>query len=189
MRLFQKLARPKYFMPIHGEYRMLKLHAGIAVECGMPKDHTFVCANGDVLTLINHKVTVGKPIQADSIFIDGRSTVGVANSIIRDRSTLINEGMIGIYLVIDQKTGRLVYTPVLESEGFNASSRKSLAKKAGEIIAIEVNRLLSGPKKATMDDIKAAVRQVTGRYIYRETRRNPIIIPVILTADTGKLKA
>ena len=72
MRLLQKLARPHYFMPIHGEYRMLKLHARIGVECGLAKDHTFVCENGDVLTLINHKVIRSNTtLPADSIYIDG----------------------------------------------------------------------------------------------------------------------
>jgi ribonuclease J len=124
MRLLQKLARPKYFMPIHGEYRMLKLHAGIACECGMSKDHTFVCENGDVLNLINHKVSRGSNVQADSIYIDGKTAVGLTTSVIKDRSTLINEGMVGVYLIIDPKANKLVYSPIVESEGFISSQQE-----------------------------------------------------------------
>lgn len=182
MRLLQKLARPKYFMPIHGEYRMLKLHAGIAVECGMPKDHTFVCENGDVLTLINHKVATGGYVQADSIYIDGKNTVGLTNTVIKDRSALINEGMVGIYLVLNPKTNSLAFTPVVDSQGFTASNKKAIQKRLAEIIAIEVNRVL-GEKKASLSELRNTVRNSASHYIYRETHRNPIVIPVVLNYD------
>lgn len=186
MRLLQKLARPRYFMPIHGEYRMLKLHGRIAVECGMPKKNVFVCENGDVLTLINHKVTRGGEYPADSIYIDGKSIVGLTNSVIKDRSTLINEGMVGVYLVIDTKKNRLLYTPVVDSEGFISSNKKALQKKAAEIIGISVNTLMNSGTKVTFGDIKNTVKTVAGRFLYRESRRNPMIIPVILNYDSSK---
>lgn len=181
MRLLQKLARPKYFMPIHGEYRMLKLHAGIACECGMSKDHTFVCENGDVLNLINHKVSRGSNVQADSIYIDGKTAVGLTTSVIKDRSTLINEGMVGVYLIIDPKANKLVYAPIVESEGFISSNKKALQKKTGEIVGIEINRMLSSGQKVNYNELKATVRNVVGHYLYRESHRNPMVIPVILS--------
>ncbi len=181
MRLFQKLARPKYFMPVHGEYRMLKLHARIGVECGLAKDHTFVCENGDVLYLINHKVTRGGTVHADNIYIDGKSPVGISTSVIRDRSTLINEGMVGVFVVIDPNNNRLISTPVVESRGFISSNKKGLQKKAGEIIGIEVSRLLKSNKKVTYADIRIAVKNATQHFLYRESKRNPMIIPVILS--------
>ena len=181
MRLFQKLARPKYFMPVHGEYRMLKLHARIGVECGLAKDHTFVCENGDVLYLINHKVTRGGTVHADNIYIDGKSPVGISTSVIRDRSTLINEGMVGVFVVIDPNNNRLISTPVVESRGFISSNKKGLQKKAGEIIGIEVSRLLKSNKKVTYADIRTTVKNATQHFLYRESKRNPMIIPVILS--------
>jgi ribonuclease J len=181
MRLLQKLARPKYFMPIHGEYRMLKLHAGIACECGMSKDHTFVCENGDVLNLINHKVSRGSNVQADSIYIDGKTAVGLTTSVIKDRSTLINEGMVGVYLIIDPKANKLVYSPIVESEGFISANKKALQKKTGEIVGIEINRMLSSGQKVNYNELKATVRNVVGHYLYRESHRNPMVIPVILS--------
>lgn len=180
MRLLQKLARPKYFMPIHGEYRMLKLHARIGVECGLAKDHTFVCSNGDVLTLINHKVYRGNSIQADSIYIDGKNPVGISNAVIKDRGTLINEGMVGVFVVLDAKNNRLVATPHVESKGFITANKRALQKKASEIIGIEINRLLSSTQKVTYSDIKNTIRNVTSHFLYRENHRNPMVIPVIL---------
>lgn len=180
MRLLQKLARPHYFMPVHGEYRMLKLHARIGVECGLSKDHTFVCSNGDVLSLINHKVSRTGNFQADSIYIDGKSPVGISNNVIKDRGTLINEGMVGVFLVIDPKTNSLLATPVVESKGFISANKKGLQKKAAEIIGIEVNRLMNSGVKVTYSDIKNTVRSVTSHFLYRESHRNPMVIPVIL---------
>ena len=181
MRLLQKLARPHYFMPIHGEYRMLKLHARIGVECGLAKDHTFVCENGDVLTLINHKVIRSNTtLPADSIYIDGKNPVGISNAGIKDRSTLINEGMVGVFLVINPKNNTLVSSPVVESKGFISANKKGLQKKASEIIGIEIMRMMSSNEKVTYADIKNAVRSVTSHFLYRESHRNPMVIPVIL---------
>ena len=181
MRLLQKLARPHYFMPIHGEYRMLKLHARIGVVCGLAKDHTFVCENGDVLTLINHKVIRSNTtLPADSIYIDGKNPVGISNAVIKDRSTLINEGMVGVFLVINPKNNTLVSSPVVESKGFISANKKGLQKKASEIIGIEIMRMMSSNEKVTYADIKNAVRSVTSHFLYRESHRNPMVIPVIL---------
>ena len=181
MRLLQKLARPHYFMPIHGEYRMLKLHARIGVECGLAKDPTFVCENGDVLTLINHKVIRSNTtLPADSIYIDGKNPVGISNAVIKDRSTLINEGMVGVFLVINPKNNTLVSSPVVESKGFISANKKGLQKKASEIIGIEIMRMMSSNEKVTYADIKNAVRSVTSHFLYRESHRNPMVIPVIL---------
>ena len=176
----QKLARPHYFMPIHGEYRMLKLHARIGVECGLAKDHTFVCENGDVLTLINHKVTRGGTLPADSIYIDGKNPVGISNSVIKDRSTLINEGMVGVFLVINPKDNTLVSAPVVESKGFISANKKGLQKKASEIIGIEIMRMMNNGTKVTYSDIKNTVKSVTSHFLYRESHRTPMVIPVIL---------
>lgn len=186
MRLLQKLARPHYFMPIHGEYRMLKLHAKVGVECGLPKDHTFVCENGDVLTLINHQVSRGSRVQADSIYIDGKSAVGISNAVIKDRSTLMNEGFVGVYLLIDQKANALISQPVVESRGFISSNKKGLQRKASEIIGIEVMNLLNANKKISMQEVKNTVKNVTSRFLYRESHRNPIIIPVIMNYNGEK---
>ncbi len=185
MRLMQKLARPRYFFPVHGEYRMLKLHAKIAVECGLSKDHTFVCENGDVLTLLNHQVIRGHSIQADSIYIDGKSSVGVSNSVIKDRSTLINEGMIGVFVTIDPKKNLLVSTPIVESKGFISSNKRALQAKAAEVVGLVINRLMSSGAKVTYSEIKQVIRNTVSHFLYREAKRTPMVIPVILNYSTG----
>ncbi len=185
MRLLQKMARPKYFIPVHGEYRMLKLHARIGVECGLAKDRTFVCENGDVLNLINHRVSRGGTVHADNIFIDGKSPVGIASSLIKERSTLINEGMVGVFLLIDPTTNQLLASPTVESKGFISANKKGLQTKAAEIVAIEVNRLLNSNHKVTYMEIKNTVKTCVGHFLYRESHRNPMVIPVIVNYQVG----
>lgn len=165
---------------------MLKLHADIAVECGMNKNHTFVCENGDVLTLLNHQVFAGGQVPADAIYIDGKSTVSVSTSVLRDRSMLIAEGMVGVYLIIDPKSNRLVSAPVVESKGFISSNKRGLQKKASEVIGLEVSRLMSSGKKVTYSDIKQTVRTITSHFLYREAHRTPMVIPVILNYGGNK---
>ena len=180
-RLLQKLAHPKYFMPIHGEYRRLKLHARIGVECGLRKDHTFVCNNGDVLMLVNHKVVKSDiTYPGENIYIDGNNPVGITNAVIKERTTLINEGRVSVFVVIDPKRNRLVSSPVVESKGFITSNKKSRQKKASEIIGIEVSRVRQGQNKPNYPEIKNAIRNVTSHFLYRESKRHPIIIPVVL---------
>lgn len=179
MKLLQKLARPKYFMPIHGEYRMLKLHAALAVECGLSKDHTFICENGDVLQLINHNVKRGGYIKAESVYIDGKNPIGVSNTIMRDRTMLVNEGMVAVFLLLDSKTGKLLSKPVLESRGFSSSTSKSFKRKAEEIIGIEIVKYLKSNPRTSFMDLKNTIKNATARFFFREYHRNPVVIPVI----------
>lgn len=179
LRLLQKLARPRYFMPMHGEYRMLVLNAQVGVECGLPEDHTFVMNNGDSLIMYNHECKMGTHIPCDALFVDGKSPVGVASSVIRDRNLLINEGVVGVFVTIDPKTNRLLFRPTIESRGMIASNKASLQHRAEEIVGLELENLLKGPQRVTYSAIKDTIRQSCSHFIFRETHRNPMIVPVV----------
>lgn len=187
LRLLQKLARPRYFMPIHGEYRMLVLSANVATECGLPADHSFVMNNGDTIIMYNHECKVGTHIPCDALFVDGKSPVGVASSVIRDRNLLINEGVVGVFVTIDPKTNKLLFRPTIESRGMIASNKASLQHRAEEIVEIELEKLLSGSQRVTYSAIKDTIRQSCSHFIFRETHRNPMIVPVV--SSLGSLAA
>ena len=121
----------------------------------------------------------------EAIYIDGKSTVSVSTSVLRDRSMLIAEGMVGVYLMIDPKASRLVSTPIVESKGFISSNKRGLQRKASEVIGLEVERLMNSGKKVTYSDIKQTVRTITNHFLYREAHRSPMVIPVILTYNGG----
>ncbi len=179
LRLLQKLARPHYFMPIHGEYRMLVLHTKIAQECGLDASHTFVMGNGDTLIMYRHEVKRGTHIPCDALYVDGKTPVGVATSVIKDRNTLINEGIVGLFVCIDPKTNKLLFRPTLESRGLIANNKASLQHRAEELVSMELERVLSSGQHVTYSLIKETIRQAASHFIFRETHRNPMIVSVV----------
>ncbi len=181
LRLMIKLFKPHYFMPAHGEYRMLRLHAELAQTLGIPKDHTFVLANGDTLLLKNHQITEGRRIQTDDIYIDGKDITGLSTAVIRDRNVLSNDGMVAIFVSIDSRNNSIVKKPQVISKGFLSldSSSATLLKHAGEEVERELNQLME-TNKVTFGEIKNTIRNTLLRYLYIHTRRHPMIIPIIM---------
>lgn len=185
LKLLQRLARPKYFMPVHGDYRMLKLHAELAQELGMPEENTFVVSNGDVLTLFNHKVSYNNEhVHADALYIDGQDAVGLSTSIIRDRNILSNEGAVAIYIVVDTKNNKLVGKPEIESRGFMDLSKSYIRYKLSDIVFHAINKQFTS-SHVTYQGLKDTIKQEVGRYLYRETKRSPMVIPLILTYNAN----
>lgn len=184
LRLMQRLAKPKYFMPVHGEYRMLKLHGDLAIDLGMDKKNVFVCDNGDVLTLKNHEVTRGAKIPAEDVYIDGNFLDGLSNAVIHDREELKNDGMVAVLLTINSRKNQLVMPPVIYARGFNAGLDTHVIRHAQMHAEEAVREILSG--KATFGDIKSAIKNTVSHYIYRKTARNPMIIPVIMNVGGNR---
>ena len=181
MRLNLKLFNPKYFMPIHGEYHMLKLHADIAESLGIPKENIFVLANGDVIVLQNHKVVEGERIPAEDIYIDGNDINGVSTAVIRDRKILQDDGMVSIMICLDSKTNTLLCDPKVQTVGFVSYGKNEdhLVRHAQTQVKDALNELLS-TNRVTFSDIKNTVRSVVSKYYFRKTQRNPMIIPLIM---------
>ncbi len=184
LRLMQRLAKPKYFMPVHGEYRMLKLHGDLAIDLGMDKKNVFVCDNGDVLTLRNHEVTRGAKIPAEDVYIDGNFLDGLSNAVIHDREELKSDGMVAVLLTINSRKNQLVMPPVIYARGFNAGLDTHVIRHAQMHAEEAVREILNG--KATFGDIKSAIKNTVSHYIYRKTARSPMIIPVIMNVGGNR---
>lgn len=173
------LLSPKYFMPIHGEYRMLKIHAELAQSLGIPKDHTFALANGDILFLKNGEVKLGQRIEAEDIYVDGKDSSGLSTAIIRDRKILSSDGVVICFITMDSRTNSLLVPPKLVSRGFmRITETDELTKEAARVVSNSLNELFQG--KPTFSGIKNAVRNSLSTFIYERTNRNPMIIPVIM---------
>ncbi len=177
LRLMLKLIRPKYFMPIHGEYRMLKIHGEIAESLGMKKENIFVMDNGDSLVLFNHQITEGPHYLAEAIYIDGHDINGVGRPVIKDRSILRDDGLVAIFVGLNSKTGQLIVPVAVETKGFIYQSREDIIilKKVAQRALEDVLK-----NKATFAEIKAAIRNAVSSYIERKTERSPMVIPVIM---------
>jgi len=181
LRLMLKLINPRYFMPIHGEYRMLKLHTDLAVDLGMDRKNTFVMANGDTLTLRKRRVTEGARVPADAIYIDGRDINGLSTAVIHDREILKDDGMVAVLISIDSKANRLIVPPVIHTRGFVLANHSKLIAEGERIINGELQKLMSG--RVTFNEIKSTIKNTLGKYLFSQTERHPMIIPVIMNQN------
>ncbi len=185
LRMNLKLYQPKYFMPAHGEYHMLKLHGDIAKSMGIPSENVFILGNGDTLLLKNHKVTDGDRIPAEDVFIDGYDINGVSTAVIRDRKILQEDGMVGVLLVIDSKKNQLVCDPKVFTVGFVSYGvyQEHLTRHASMQVKDALDELFVS-KKVTFNDIKNTARAVVSKYYFRKTQRSPMIIPLVMNRNS-----
>ena len=181
LRLVLKLFKPKYFMPMHGEYRMLLIHAKIASEVGVPADNCFVLDNGDCLTLSRGKVTRGFQVEHGNTYIDGKDIKGLADAVMADRRILTDDGMVIVTITIDSHNNQLIDEPVFVVKGVVASHSKRNVNACAKLVEKGVKEKLL--TKTSFAELKAIIKDITGNFLYELTRSHPMIIPVILTKN------
>ena len=181
LRLMLKLARPKYFMPVHGELHMLKIHGLIAEQIGIPKDNIFICGNGDVLELFHHEVTrSSRRVEADNIYIDGKDVTGLSTAVILDRNILADDGMVAALIAIDSRSNEVLALPEIITKGFVYPDEKSIAmiNESKVILKDAISEIMK--RKTTFGEIKNVAKSVLSSYYFKHTHRNPMIIPLIM---------
>ena len=184
LKLMIRLIKPKYMLPFHGEYRMLKNHADISTMCGVDKDKTFILANGDSLILDNHVITKGETIKQEDVFVDGNTASEVAAQVIRDRKIMASDGILVIIANIDMKNKKLLIKPAITTRGFiQVNKNEELLKLIEVRCSILIMDKLKEPN-VTFNDIKGTLALQISSYINELTGRHPIILPII--ADIKK---
>ncbi|QBQ08031.1 ribonuclease J [Spiroplasma gladiatoris] len=179
-KLLFTLLKPKYFMPMHGEFRMLKVHGETAVKVNVKPQNVFVIANGDQILMQNGVAELGKRIPAEAIFIDGKDMTGKASNIIRERNILSRDGLMAVIISIDSQANKLLAPPRIVSRGsFYVRDSGNVIAESINIVTNAVLGVLNSPKP-TFGAIKSAVKETLSPFIFRYKRRNPLIIPVIL---------
>ena len=181
LKLMHSLIRPKYFMPVHGEFRHLQTHADLANELGMPRENIFILENGDALELSSKGARkINKVAEADGIFVDGLVVGDVGNIVLRDRRLLSESGLIIVVTAIDTENRQIISGPDIISRGFvyvreNEDLIDEACQKAEEIIQRCFNKNMKD-----WNGIKTDVREGLKKYIYNKTGRSPIILPVFM---------
>ena len=179
-KLMLQLIKPKYFMPMHGEYKMLKLHADSAVETGIPKENCFICSNGDALVLHEGEVYRSNTrIQTDAIYVDGNDISGLSTSVIKDRKILADNGLVAVIVCIDSRSNKILCRPGIVSRGFVYLKESQTLIKEAELIVYDALKNAM-KQKVTFGDLKNCIRNTLEPYLYEKTNHNPIVIPVIL---------
>ena len=172
LKLMIRLIKPRYLMPIHGEYRMLKKHADIGIMCDIPKQNTFILSNGDVLNMKNGRISLGEKIDTGNSYVDGNKIGDMNNIVMKERKAMSQDGIVIVTLPI--KNNKLVVNPNITTRGFvlvndNIELLHDLENKTKNII-----------QNKNVTELKSTIISELSNYIFDKTGRNPIILPVIM---------
>lgn len=180
LRMMFKLLKPKYFMPIHGEYRMLVIHSKLAQSLGVLEENCFVCDNGEAVTISRGRAKLGYRVPSGVTYIDGKTIDGLAPSVIKDRKLLTDDGLVAVVIGLDAKTNQLIVPPKIYTSGFVYRQQNVIRKTANDVEK-EIRSVLSG--KPNFSTLKETIKKIAGSTLFRETKRSPMIIPIIMTKN------
>lgn len=177
-----KIIKPKFFLPVHGQYSMLVAHAEIAKETGIPEKNIVVAENGQILNLNKKRIFIEKQkAPSNYVMVDGLGIGDVGEVVLRDRQMLAEDGMFVIVTVVDKQTGKVRGSPDIISRGFVylRESKELLAATRKKTIEI-VNRAAGSGRAVNWSYIKDEIRNKIGQFLYTKTRRRPMILPVVI---------
>lgn len=179
-KLMLSLMKPKFFVPIHGEYRMLKQHTLLAEACGVPESNSFIMENGDVLALNNKSARIVGKIPSDSVYVDGSGVGDIGNIVLRDRRILSEEGLVIIVVSIDMKSFKISAGPDIISRGFvYMRESEDLINEAQKLVSDHLQKVMKR-KTSQWSEIKNEITDVIAPFLYEKTKRRPMILPIIM---------
>ncbi|MBC6315313.1 ribonuclease J [Listeria grandensis] len=180
LKLMLNLMKPKYFIPVHGEYRMLIAHAKLAYQVGMPKSNVFVAGKGEVIEYKNGRMSAGNRVFAGNTLIDGLGVGDVGNIVLRDRKLLSEDGIFIVVITLNRKTKAIISGPEIISRGFiYVRESEHLIEKSSEVVTKIVEKNLQ-EKEFEWAKLKQDVRDQLNRYLFEQTKRRPMILPIIM---------
>ncbi|PID00212.1 MULTISPECIES: ribonuclease J [unclassified Sporosarcina] len=180
LKMMLNLMQPKYFIPIQGEYRMLIAHSKLAQEIGLPKNRIFIADKGDIVEFKNEKLRMAGRVQAGNVLIDGIGVGDVGNIVLRDRKLLSQDGIFTVVVTLNRKQKRIAAGPEVVSRGFvYVRESEELFEEATKLITKIVEKYVN---KETFEwtNIKQEIRETLSSYLYQQTKRRPMIIPIIM---------
>ncbi len=179
LKLLLNIVKPKFFMPIHGEYRHLSLHAKLAQSIGTPKENTFVLEDGDILELSPKSAKITGKVTASNVYVDGLSVGDIGTVVLRDRKMLSRDGIVVFIIAVNRQTGKLVGRPDVVSRGFvDTREAKDMLDKSRDLVARVLNR--SGDRPAEWSFVYVKVRETLNKFYYEQTKRRPMILPFMV---------
>ncbi|WP_071395143.1 ribonuclease J [Bacillus tuaregi] len=181
LKLMLTLMKPTYFIPIHGEYRMLHHHRLLAESVGVEKGHTFIIKNGDVVDIQHGAARQTRKVPAGDTYVDGWGVGDVGDIILRDRRQLSEDGMVVIVLTISKTDGKLISEPDTISRGFVfVKDSEEIMKEVNQLTKKALEDLQKEKKHQQWKVVKQTIKKTVGQYVYAETKRKPMILPIII---------
>lgn len=171
------IVKPKYALPIHGEWRHLKANADIAISAGVPRENAFIIENGIVVDLVDHEATVAGAVPVGFVYVDGQSVGDITDVALKDRKILGEEGFISVIVVIDSQSGKIVAGPDIHARGFN-EDLTLFDEVKGDIEKALVKAVRDGNNGT--HQLSQVVRRTIGQWVGQKHRRRPMIVPVVV---------
>lgn len=186
LKLMLSLTKPKYFMPVHGEYRFLKTHAELAVSTGTPKENIFIMENGRTLEIGKDSAKMTTQVPSGMILVDGLGVGDVGNIVIRDRQLLSENGMIIVVVTLDRRTSKVISGPDIVTRGFvYVRESEDLMEDIRSLAKDELDKC-DKDNIRDWSSIKSNLRDSLTRYVYSKTKRQPMILPILMDVDLEK---
>jgi len=179
LKLLLNLVKPRFFMPVHGEFRHLSFHAQLAQSVGIPEKNVFLLEDGDVLELGQWSGKIDGKVSSGNVYVDGLSVGDVGPVVLRDRRMLSRDGIVMVIITVNRQTGKLVGRPDIVSRGFvDTREAKDMLEESRDIVAHSLDH--SGVRPADWGFIYAKVRDILHKFYYDQTKRRPMILPVMV---------
>ncbi|MFC4556955.1 ribonuclease J1 [Virgibacillus kekensis] len=179
-KLMLRLIQPKHFMPIHGEYRMLKEHIKLAESCGIDPTESFVMDNGDVLALGKDNAMIAGKIPSGAIYVDGSGIGDIGNIVLRDRRILSEEGLVMVVVSINMKEFKIAAGPDIISRGFvYMRESEDLINEAQKLVSKHLNKVMER-RTTQWSEIKNEITDTIAPFLYEKTKRRPMVLPIIM---------
>ena len=179
LKLLMNVVKPKYFMPIHGEYRHLCIHRKLAESVGIPRENIFVMEDGDILEIDQNGAKKDGRITAGHVYVDGLSVGDIGTVVLRDRQMLARDGMVVVIIAVNRQTGKLIGRPDIVSRGFvDTKEYTDMLDRSCDLVAEFLDR--GGERPADWGFIYNKVRDVLSKFYYEQTKRHPMILPFMV---------
>jgi ribonuclease J len=173
------LTKPKFFVPVHGEYRHLSLHAKLAQSIGVPEGNIFVLEDGDILELSPQAGRIAGKVALGNVCVDGLSVGDIGSVILRDRRMLSRDGMVVVIIAVNKQTGKLVGRPDIVSRGFvDAQESKDMLEASRDVVVRALDH--SGGRSMEWGFVSTKVRDVLNKFYYEQTKRHPMVLPFMV---------
>ncbi|MDE6957831.1 MAG: ribonuclease J [Lachnospiraceae bacterium] len=183
LKLIYSLLRPKYAIPVHGEFRHLKANAGIAQSLGIPKENIFIMQSGEVIELSADEAKIVDRVHTGAILVDGLGVGDVGNIVLRDRQHLAEDGILIVVLTLEKRSNQLLAGPDIVSRGFvYVRESEGLMEEARQVLHETLEECLR-KRNADWSKIKMAIRDTMNEFIWKRTKRKPMILPIIMDVD------
>jgi len=180
LKLMLNTVQPRFFIPIHGEYRMLVKHIQLAQKVGIPAERCILATNGNVVSFYADTAAIVEQVESGRVFVDGKGVGDVGAIVLKDRKHLSEDGMVVVIIGINQSTGELIYGPDIVSRGFVFEDESQDYLETARNIVLEAIGELNEEMRCECDEVKQATRQALRRFFKKTIERRPVILPVIL---------